>query len=358
MSRAFSHVSRACSNPVSSIAHRRNLEGKPRSNKPGGPVASEQIADLAAASRILAAQGVVDGFGHVSMRHPSAPERYLMARSIAPALVTPEDIIEYNLDSDPINANGRGSFLERFIHGEIYKARADIQSIVHSHSPSVVPFGLVGVPMQAMFHNAAFIAMGVPVFDIRAKFGATDMLVGNAEKGVALSEVMGRKDIVLMHSDLLDSNGHCSIRLDDNRILINIGSCQRSRLTVDDICIIDLEANQIEGKGNAPLERHLHCGIYRVRSDVKAIVHAHPKWSTFLTMVGESYKPVYAQGSLVHPVPLLDSPNSINNRAMADRLAATLGDRPAALMKSHGAVTVGKDIVETFVLANYLEEKA
>src|SRR5438445_4935958 len=163
---------------------------------------------------------------------------------------------------------------------------------------------------------------------------------------------------MLERSDIIDYNGHCSIHLDANRILINIGSCQRSQLTVDDICTIDLEANQIEGKANAPLERHLHCGIYRVRSDVKAIVHAHPKWSTFLTMVGESYKPVYAQGSLVHPVPLLDSPNSINNRAMADRLAATLGPRPAALMKSHGAVTVGKDIVEAFVLANYLEENA
>jgi len=163
---------------------------------------------------------------------------------------------------------------------------------------------------------------------------------------------------MLERSDIIDYNGHCSIRLDDGRVLINIGSCQRSSLTVEDICVIDLEANQLEGKGNAPLERHLHCGIYRVRSDVRAIVHAHPKWSTFLTMVGESYKPVYAQGSLVHPVPLLDSPNSINNRPMADRLAATLGDRPAALMKSHGAVTVGRDIVEAFVLANYMEENS
>jgi ribulose-5-phosphate 4-epimerase/fuculose-1-phosphate aldolase len=163
---------------------------------------------------------------------------------------------------------------------------------------------------------------------------------------------------MLERSDIIDYNGHCSIRLPDDRVLINIGSCQRSSLTVDDICIIDLEANQLDGKGNAPLERHLHCGIYRVRPDVRAIVHAHPKWSTFLTMVGEHYKPVYAQGSLVHPVPLLDSPNSINNRAMGDRLAATLGDRPAALMKSHGAVTVGKDIVEAFVLANYMEENA
>jgi HCOMODA/2-hydroxy-3-carboxy-muconic semialdehyde decarboxylase len=171
-----------------------------KASKSGGPVAAEQIEDLAAASRILAAQGVVDGFGHVSMRHPSAPERYLMARSIAPALVTPDDIVEYDLDSNPCNTGGRGSFLERFIHGEIYKARADIHSIVHSHSPSVIPFGLVGVPLQAMFHNAAFIAAGVPVFDIRDKFGATDMLVGNGEKGVALAEVMGDKNVVLMRA--------------------------------------------------------------------------------------------------------------------------------------------------------------
>src|SRR6266851_4394973 len=109
------------------------------------------IADLAAASRILAAHGVVDGSGHVSLRHPEAPGRYLMARSVAPALVTPDDMIEYDLDSNPVNANGRSSFLERFIHGEIYKARPDIQSVVHSHSPSVVPFGLVQVPFEAMF---------------------------------------------------------------------------------------------------------------------------------------------------------------------------------------------------------------
>ncbi len=168
------------------------------SNKTGGPVAADLIADLAAASRILAERGVVDGFGHVSLRHPVASDRYLMARSLAPASVTPGDILEYDLDSNAVNANGRASFLERFIHSEIYKARPDIQSIVHSHSPSVIPFGLVGVPLQAMFHNAAFIAAGVPVFDIREKFGATDMLVGNREKGAALASVMDGKDVVLM----------------------------------------------------------------------------------------------------------------------------------------------------------------
>jgi ribulose-5-phosphate 4-epimerase/fuculose-1-phosphate aldolase len=164
------------------------------------PVTAALLADLAAASRILAAQGVVDGFGHVSMRHPSSPNHYLMARSVAPALVTPEDIIEYDLESNPVDAKGRGSFLERFIHGEIYRARPDIGSVVHSHSPSVVPFGLVAVPMQAMFHNAAFLAAGVPVFDIREKFGATDMLVGNPAKGVALAGSMGRGNIVLMRA--------------------------------------------------------------------------------------------------------------------------------------------------------------
>lgn len=166
----------------------------------GGPVSAELIADLAAASRILAERGVVDGFGHVSMRHPDAPDRYLMARAVAPALVLPEDIIEYDLDSNPCNANGRGSFLERFIHGEIYRARPDINSVVHSHSPSVVPFGLVGVKMQAMFHNAAFLAAGAPVFDIAEKFGATNMLVSDGAKGVALAETLADKDIAMMRA--------------------------------------------------------------------------------------------------------------------------------------------------------------
>jgi len=163
---------------------------------------------------------------------------------------------------------------------------------------------------------------------------------------------------MLERSDIIDYNGHASIRIAENRVLINIGSCQRSQLKVDDICTIDFDGNVVEGKGKPPLEFHLHVGIYKARPDVKAVVHAHPKWSTFLTMAGASYQPVYAQGSLVYPMPVLDSPNSINNPAMAERLAKTLGDRPAAMMKSHGAVSVGKDIMEAFVLANYMEENA
>lgn len=163
---------------------------------------------------------------------------------------------------------------------------------------------------------------------------------------------------MLESSDIIDYNGHASTRAGDGRMFINIGTCQRSQLTTEDICTIDFDGNVLQGNGKPPLEFHLHAGIYTARPDVQAIVHAHPKWSTFLTMVGESYEPVYAQGTLIYPMPVLDSPRSINNPDMAKRLADTLGDRPAAMMKSHGAVTCGKNIVEAFVLANYLEENA
>jgi L-fuculose-phosphate aldolase len=163
---------------------------------------------------------------------------------------------------------------------------------------------------------------------------------------------------MLEKMDIIDYNGHCSIRIGENRILINTGSCKRAFLTSDDIATIDMEGTLIEGKANPPLEFHLHTGIYRARADVKAVVHAHPKWSTFLTMTGHASKPVFAQGVLPMPAPVLDTPNSINTREMADRLAATLGPHPAALMKSHGAVTVGETIVDAFVLATYLEENA
>lgn len=166
----------------------------------GGPVSAEFIADLAAASRILAEEGVVDAAGHVSHRHPDASDRYFMSCAMAPALVTPDDIIEFSLDSDPCIAGGPGGSIERFIHGEIYKARPDIKSVVHSHSPSVIPFGLVDTKMQAMFHMAGFLAGGVPVFDIREKFGTTDILVSDGPKGVAFAACLGDKPVVLMRA--------------------------------------------------------------------------------------------------------------------------------------------------------------
>lgn len=168
--------------------------------KTGGHVDPARMADLAAAARILAARGVVDGFGHVSMRHPETPNRYLMSRGLAPARVTPQDIVEYDLDSVECDPNAPKGFLERFIHGNIYKARPDVGAVVHSHSPSVIPFGLTKAPMQACFHNAAFLAGGVPVFDIAEKHGPTDMLVSDNTKGEDLAECLADRPVALMRA--------------------------------------------------------------------------------------------------------------------------------------------------------------
>lgn len=182
-----------------------------------------------------------------------------------------------------------------------------------------------------------------------------------ADEGASIDDLKRQLALcirMLERADIIDFNGHCSIRIGEDRILINQGNCQRSQITAADIVTIDMEGRLIEGVANPPLEFHLHTGIYRARADVKAVVHAHPKWSTYLTMTGHAYQPVFAQGVLPGDCPVLDTPASINTREMADRLSAVLGDRPAALMKSHGAVAVGASIVEAFVLAVYLEENA
>jgi HCOMODA/2-hydroxy-3-carboxy-muconic semialdehyde decarboxylase len=157
------------------------------------------VEDLVAASRILADQGVVDGYGHVSARHDKDPNRYLMARSLAPALVTAADIMEWDLDSVPVDPRGRTGFIERFIHGEIYKARPDVKAVVHNHSPSVIPFGVTTAPLKPLYHMSAFLWGGVPVFDIRkAAGGATDMLVRDPALGRALAQTLGPRPVALM----------------------------------------------------------------------------------------------------------------------------------------------------------------
>src|SRR5262249_10561049 len=155
------------------------------------------LENLAAASRILVDQGVFDAAGHVSMRHPADAGRFLMSRSLAPALVTADDIMEFTLDGDACNQDGRSGFLERFLHAEIYRARPDVRAVAHGHSAAVIPFGLVATPMRATYHNAAFLAAGVPVFDIREKFGATDIIINNRERGAALAAALGDKSVVL-----------------------------------------------------------------------------------------------------------------------------------------------------------------
>jgi ribulose-5-phosphate 4-epimerase/fuculose-1-phosphate aldolase len=157
------------------------------------------IEDLVAANRILYDQGVVDGFGHVSARHNKDANRYLLARSMAPALVTADDIMEFDLDSTPVDQRGRAVYLERFIHGEIYKLRPDVRAIVHSHSPAVIPYANTKVQLRPMNHIASFLGGGVPVFEIRDVAGpASNMLVSNPTLGHALATTLGQHPVALM----------------------------------------------------------------------------------------------------------------------------------------------------------------
>src|SRR5919107_3219620 len=131
-----------------------------QSSASAGAVERSVLEDLAAASRILVDQGVFDAAGHFSMRHPDHPERFLMSRSLAPALVQADDIMEFDLAAEACDPRGRSGFLERFIHSEIYRRRPDVMAVAHSHSAAVIPFGLTGTPLRATYHNAAFLAAG------------------------------------------------------------------------------------------------------------------------------------------------------------------------------------------------------
>ena len=168
------------------------------------------VADIVAANHILYEQGVVDGFGHVSARHDKDPSRFLLARSMAPGLVTAADIMEFDLDGNAIDPQGRALYLERFIHSEIYKTHPEIKAIVHSHSPSVIPFGVTEVPLRPIYHMSSFLGTGVPVFEIREAGGnGSDMLVRNPALGAALARKLGTSSVVLMR-------GHGDVVVGDN----------------------------------------------------------------------------------------------------------------------------------------------
>ena len=154
--------------------------------------------DLVLAYRILAAHGVVDAYGHVSLRTAKNPSRYLLARAMAPELVTADDILEFDLDSNPVDAKGRSLYTERFIHGEIYKLRPDVMAIVHTHAPALIPFGISKVPLKPVYHRSAFVAAGVPVFEIRERAGMTDMLIRDQALARALADALGNHPAALM----------------------------------------------------------------------------------------------------------------------------------------------------------------
>jgi len=172
--------------------------------------ASAIIDDLVSANRILYRQKVVDGFGHVSARHPLDPERFLLSQSKAPGTVERGDILVYGLDGEAIEAPGRRLYLERYIHSAIYAMRPDVKAVVHSHSPAVIPFGITGVPMRPVMHVCGFLGAQVPIFEIRDTAGpATDLLIRSQELGVAMARVLGDAPVVLMR-------GHGSTAVGDS----------------------------------------------------------------------------------------------------------------------------------------------
>ena len=170
----------------------------PRKHSGSAAAPYAAVRDLVVANRILAHEGIVDAFGHVSARHPVNPMRYLISRSLAPELVQGEDILVLDLDSNPVTATTASLYLERYIHGEIYRRRPDVQAIVHSHSPTTIPFGVTRVKLRPIFHMGGFLGKEAPIFEIRDEVKHSDMLVRTPALGVALAETLGPHALALM----------------------------------------------------------------------------------------------------------------------------------------------------------------
>ena len=156
------------------------------------------IRNLVIANRILAREGVVDGFGHVSIRHPDRPDRFLLSRSRSPELVALDDILEFDLAGDAVDPRGKPVYLERFIHAACYESRPDVKAVVHSHAAETIPFGITGTPLRPIFHVAARMGATVPIWDIADRFGDTNLLVSNLTQAQDMAKTLGSNRVVLM----------------------------------------------------------------------------------------------------------------------------------------------------------------
>lgn len=179
-----------------------------------------------------------------------------------------------------------------------------------------------------------------------------------ADNESALRAQLAQAITILERLGIIDFNGHCSARLDDQRILINSGASVRSAIGTDDFVIVSLNGEWEPEAPRPPAELPLHLSVYRGRPDVRAVVHGHPLWSTLLSSAGRSYRAVMAQGALLGEVPVYPSPGSVNTRQVGDAVARTLGEGRAALLRAHGSVTAAEDVLEAAVMAIYLELNA
>jgi HCOMODA/2-hydroxy-3-carboxy-muconic semialdehyde decarboxylase len=159
---------------------------------------TQALDELVTANRILAREGVVDSFGHVSLRHPERPERYILSRARAPECIEVEDLMEFALDGMPIDPAGRKPYAERFIHGAVYEARPEVKAVVHHHSPSVIPFSVTGAQLSPVMHMCAGIGARIPTWDSRTRFGDTNLLVTNAAMAADLAAALAQRPVILM----------------------------------------------------------------------------------------------------------------------------------------------------------------
>jgi HCOMODA/2-hydroxy-3-carboxy-muconic semialdehyde decarboxylase len=159
---------------------------------------AQALAELVTANRILAREGIVDAFGHVSIRHPAQADHYCLSRARAPECIEAADIMEFAADGTPIEARGRKPYAERFIHGAIYEARPDVRAVVHTHSPGIIPFGVTGVPLRPVMHMCASMGTEVPIWDSRTSFGDTNLLVTTMAMGRDLAAGLGSRPVALM----------------------------------------------------------------------------------------------------------------------------------------------------------------
>ena len=162
------------------------------------PASENTLHDLVVANHILAHEEVVDAYGHISFRHPENPDHYLLSRARAPELIETEDIVEYRLDGEAIDARDRRPYSERMIHGAIYEHRPDVNVVIHNHSYEVIPFASTGTPLRPVTHTCAPIGLEIPVWDMRDRFGETNHLVVTMEQGRDLAKTLGGRSIALM----------------------------------------------------------------------------------------------------------------------------------------------------------------
>ena len=203
------------------------------------------LADLVTANHILQDQGVVDGYGHVSVRNPTNPNHFYISRWLAPDLVTPGDIVELDLDCVPVNGDTRKLYSERWIHSEIYRVRPDVKSIVHTHAPTVVLMGVINEPLLPIYHMGGFIGTGLPTFDIRKSFGMTNMLINDAAKGKALAQALSDRPAAMMR-------GHGGITV-GNSIMHSVGRSVYLKINAE----MHLQAGNRNIATLAPEEAHL-----------------------------------------------------------------------------------------------------